>query len=362
MKDIYPDYDDIDIAQYELPFGFYTLGFIQRHRPDIAVIPIRIEWDSSNLIPSQHANYDWLIPAIESALSDGKIVCLLPWDEYVIFIPNAQLTKIVNRYANQSVYWVTQVDSLAQASTYQQEHNFCCQILELPWWLLNDCLTYYRVRESIVSPVATNYNFLCMVNTPATHKLQILKQLQEQKLDQFGLLTLTTPKPGFEFCQINQHYPYNHVRPGYMKMAAQTLVNEIWISKNVENFLHIERLYNQIPLIINPESTSVPFMSTEKSIWPALLGHLFLVFGRPGSMSWIQKFYDVDISQWANLEFDQYEDDERIRIVSMLTNNRHAIAESKDIRAYLQPTIEDARWSFGKNMYNFFVDQLKKII
>ena len=199
-----------------------------------------------------------------------------------------------------------------------------------------------------------------MVNNPASHKLEILKQLQQQHLDQFGLLTLSSATEGFDFCQINRHYPYNNIRPGYMKMAAQTYVNDTWISKNVENFLYLEREYNQIPLIVNSESVTVPFMSTEKSIWPVLLGRLFLVFGRPGSMNWIQKFYDIDISQWANLEFDQSGPD-HIRVSSMLTTNRALITNAHDVYTQLQPKLEQARWSFGHNMYNFFLKQLEKI-
>jgi len=361
VHNLYPDFDELDISQYSLLFGFYTLGFIQQHRCDIVIIPIRLDWDSTNMIPSQHANYDWLSLAIESALLDGKKVCLFPWDEYVVFVPNAQLTQIVNRYADQPVYWITQLDSVAQIDTYQHEHNFSCRMLELPWWLLNDCLTYYRVHNHNMAQTSTNYNFLCMVNVPAKHKLQILEQLQQQQLSQYGLLTLSEPRLGFDFCQINQHYPYTNIRPGYMKMAAQTCVNDIWISKNVENFLHIEQSYNQIPLIINPETTSIPFMSTEKSIWPALLGHLFLVYGRPGTMAWIQKFHDVDITQWANLEFDQ-PDTDYTRIASMLETNRSLISNAQDVYTQLKPNLEQARWSFGRNMYNFFLDQLEKII
>jgi hypothetical protein len=356
----YPDYITLDIAQYSLPFGFYTLGFIEQHRPDIAIIPIRIEWDSENLIPSQTANYDWLASAIDSELLKGKKVCLVPWDEYVVFVPNAQLTKIVNSYIDQPVYWITQLDHLAHTATYQRRHGFQCKMLELPWWLLNDCLTYYCVQQ-IVEPTPTEHNFLCMVNNPESHKLKVLEQLNRHNLSQYGLVTLSSPRAGFDFCQVNQHYPYNDIRPGYMKMAAQTCVNGVWISKNVENYLHLEHTYNQVPLIINPETVSIPFMSTEKSIWPVLLGHLFLVYGRPGSMDWIQKFYDVDINKWANLEFDSPGADQP-RIESMLTTNQALITNARDVYYELKSKLELARWSFGRNMYNFFIDQLEKII
>lgn len=370
---MYPQYQNLDITKYFTSWGFYTLGFIQRHRPDIELIPLRFKNFNESIEPHSKTNYDWLKPSIEQSLAQGKIVALLPEDEFVSFETNTQLTNIVNEFADRPLYWITHFDSATQHIRYYIYHGLRCRMIELPWSLLNDCLTYYRVQQSVVSNPESHHNFLCMVNNPAGHKFQLLSALQQAGLTSHGKITLTNAVSGYEFCEINPYYPYSNIPPGCTAIGACVLINGVWISKNVENYLHIEQMYNHIPLVINPETTTFPFMSTEKSIWPALLGHLFLVWGRPGTMAWIQKFYDVDIGSWANVDYDSitwpddgratwHEDQRQQRSLKyMLRQNRDLIISAGAVRNQLRPQLEAARWTFGQNMYNFFVEQLKRI-
>ena len=118
-------------------------------------------------------------------------------------------------------------------------------------------------------------------------------------------------------------------------------------------------------MAINPETVTVNFKSTEKSIWPILLGKLFLIYGRPGTMAWIQRFYDINITRFANMTYDsipeRFSDSAKKRLSAMIDTNQDLIKNARDIQAQLHPELELARWTLGKNLYKFFVSQLELI-
>ena len=78
-------------------------------------------------------------------------------------------------------------------------------------------------------------------------------------------------------------------------------------------------------------------------------------------MSWIQRFYDVDISQFANTDYDLIPDD-RQRLSTMVSDNQNLIKNARDIQQQLQPALQSARWTVGANLYKFFVEQLESIV
>jgi hypothetical protein len=210
-------------------------------------------------------------------------------------------------------------------------------------------------------------------NTATIHKANLARQLHKKQLSNYGLITVNKnwnfPEDLLEFCQVNQEVVYNQTDPNYTMIARQNNINGVWVSKNVENFLHIDQKYHHIPLAINPETTTAHFLSSEKSIWPILLGKLFLIYGRPGSMAWIQRFYDVDITRFADITYDSINltghssglDHDNIRLNKMIVDNQDLIKNAKDIYQQLQPELESARWTLGKNLYKFFVSQLESI-
>lgn len=361
---MYPSFANLDITQYNLTGGFYTLGMMKQFRPDIEFIPIRHKLFNVPMVSHSEQNYDWLRQQIEQALAQGRTVGLLPEDEMTLFDVNHELVSIVNDFANQPVYWITQCDTMAQDS-YRTMHGFRCKMLEIPWYLLNDVLCYYRVRKPVTANAKTGQHFLCMVNNQAQHKMDLLLELHQRALNQIGTLTLSKQPgpvpttPGFEFCEVNPFYPYN-VPTGANIIGGCELIDGVWVSKNVENYLYIEQTYNHIPLIVSPETTIIQYKSTEKSIWPALLGHLFLIYGRPGTMAWIQKFYDIDIATYANLEFDNPGPPAH-RLSKMLDKNLDLFRHAPDIQAAMAKHIADARWSFGQRMYAFFLRQLDAV-
>ena len=365
---MYPAYENIDLNQYHTVFGYYTLGFIQHHRPDLFVIDIKLKnrsWDS----PHHLDDYQWLDIKIQQGLSQGRSVAIIVEDEHVAFVANAHLTKILNNYEHSAVYWITMLDHTAQAA-YRDLHQFRIKMLELPWLLLNDCLTYYRVANTVTHfvPNSNNHNFFCLIgNTASAHKAKLARELHKKSLSSYGLITVNNnwhfPEDLLEFCHVNQEVVYTSTDPDYAMIARQVNINDTWVSKNVENYLHLDQKYHHIPLAINPETTTLHFKSTEKSMWPVLLGKLFLIYGRPGSMAWIQRFYDVDIAKFADITYDSMPgpdfDDRRLK--RMIDNNQDLIKNAKDIHAQLQCELESARWTFGRNLYKFFVSQLELI-
>jgi len=364
----YPDYDSLDITKYETLFGFYTLGFIQHHRPDFDIIDIRLKVGSWNQI---HAldSYDWLEPRIQQSLALGKKVVIIPEDEHVVFSVNTELVEILNRYIDSPVYWITMIDSGSQ-HIYKIRHGIRIKMLELPWMMMNECLTYYRVANTVgdFNYSHDRYNFFCLIgNTRSAgiFKIDLARQIHQQGLSNLGLITVSDsgsyPEDLLDFCQVNPKFPYTVSDPNYPPYARQTCVNGVWISKNVENFLHIDRLYHDIPLAINPETTPSPFKSTEKSIWPALLGKLFMTVGRPGTMKWIQRFYDIDLSQFVNLDYDS-DGDTDSRLYRMISDNQQLIKNSSAVYQQLKSDLESARWTLGANMYKFFISQLENIV
>jgi hypothetical protein len=368
---MYPQYENLNLNNYDTLFGYYTLGFIQHHRPDLFIIDVKLKnrsWDNEHVLD----DYDWLEIKIQQGLGQGRSVAIIAEDEHVVFLTNTRLTKILNNYVDSPVYWITMLDHAAQAS-YRETHQFRIKMLELPWVLLNDCLTYYRVANTATNfePNNNNHNFFCLIgNTAFEHKVNLARELHKKHLSSYGLITVNSnwsfPEDLLEFCQVNQEVVYDPLtNPDYPMIARQVNINGVWVSKNVENYLHIDQKYHHIPLAINPETVTVNFKSTEKSIWPILLGKLFLIYGRPGTMAWIQRFYDIDITRFANMTYDsipeRFSDSAKKRLSAMIDTNQDLIKNARDIQAQLHPELELARWTLGKNLYKFFVSQLELI-
>jgi hypothetical protein len=145
------------------------------------------------------------------------------------------------------------------------------------------------------------------------------------------------------------------------KMGAQFLENDIWLSCNTQNFLYIEQTYENYLLVIIPETCQYDYFPTEKSFWPALLGKLFLVVGSRGCMQNIQRFYDIDMSEFLNLEFDSINGIDT-KIAVMIDQNRDFILNSKKIYTAYFDKIQAARNTITPNLYKFLKGQLKKVL
>lgn len=365
-SEYFPSYTDLNLTDYPAVNGYYVLGLLQKSRPDVAFITPE-QW-------LNYKNYAWLDRAIRRALDSQKSVCVVPWDEAVLAHDNTELGTVLNRFENEPVWLATQLDPRDQL-IYRSQFNLRAKMFDLPWLLLNDALSYYRVssRVPVSVPDQPSHNYLCMLGRYEPHKFELARALRVRGLDQHGLITVSDPakypEDNLEFCVVNENPPTDSVptdsTPG-ARAAARRQHGDIRISGNVKNYLHIEQTYTDIPLIVHPDTTCGIFQNTEKVLWPLLLGRLMLTYGRPGVMSSIQKFYDVDFSEYANMEFDSYEGDWSLdahaqRLDLMMDQNQALIESAAKTHQRLQPQLEAARWTIGKNLYEYFVSQLDQI-
>jgi hypothetical protein len=370
----YPNYNDLDVLNYELLGGYYTLGLAQTHRPDLSII-------HDSFFQMKYNETD-LCNTIDQELLKNKTVCLCVTDEDFITPVRPTLTKALNHYKNSPVYLITQLDESAQ-KMYSFQHGLEIKMLELPWWMLNDCLCYYCVTKNKDSAifVADSGSFICMIGRHDSFKMQLPKALVQTGLHDHGSMTLLN---WYELTPDQNAFAKKYCKPSDLPSYTSTYINaelnsdamkisslyaennsQLKISQNVHNFLLIEQHYKNTPMVIHPESTGGIFLNTEKSLWPLLIGKLALIKGRPGVMSSIQRFYNVDFSQIFNMEFDDLGgyscQDHWNRTLLMLEKNQQTIINSHAIHQQYAEQIESARWSLGENMYNFFCSQLETI-
>jgi hypothetical protein len=375
----FPSYHDIDLTTTKLKWGYYVPALIEQYRPDIRLISIHVDLSK---ITDQHGNlvkihkdvdYSWLPHKIEQAFRFKKKIGLLIEDEHVCPFPNEQLIDIVNYYQDRPVYWLTQYDQNRIVTHYQVGHGLKCKILELPWLILNECLMYDQVKPTIVSRkrmIHTDKNaFFTLTGRYEPFRERLLEKLVEHGLHQHGLLTaLHVPQnPDLkDHVTLNSDGPYgDRFIKSHAPMAVQFLKKNTWIGCNTQNFLHMEQTYQHYPMTIIPETSVYNYFSTEKSVWPALLGKLFLIVGSAGCMKYIQRFYDIDLLKFLNLEFDNIEShtlnyvDQKLDC--MLESNKNFISNPYKFYNQNYQRIQSARNTIGPNLYRFVLDQVARI-
>jgi hypothetical protein len=358
-----PQYDFLDLQHCPTYHGYYTLGLIQQCRPDIAIVTHKLA--RPDCWTQQDQDAELLRPDIETALAQHKTVLFVTWEEDVMGAYNPSLTRLVNSFKDDAFYFVSEMNSAGQM-IFKDHHQFECKILELPFVLTNDCVCYAQIMQTlqVPEPPMTDHNFLCMLGRPEQHKFDLAACLKNHQVDSYGLITSLVP---FQQVQVNvkpSRYHTNQLLTVHRNEAAQLLINNVWASSNVENFLHIQSTYDA-PLIINTESTMGIFPATEKSIWPALLGRMYLIQAQPGAMKYVQQFHQVDQKQWADLEFDTVDGWDHAahwqRRNSMIGRNIDLVKHARDMYHVLQQDLEQSRATFARNMYNFFKNQVDQI-
>lgn len=368
----FPEFNRLDLTQEPLWHGYYSLGMIEKYRPDIRLIDFRLRrrdcWQDSD------RNILLLQRSIEQDLAQNKKVLLVPWEEDFMGQQEDSITDCFNQYANEDFWLVSEMDYQGQ-DIFRRYHELKCKILELPFVITNDAIVYAKIRKNFDpgSAPRSGLSYLCMVGRPEKHKFDLLIALKNYNLHDHGHLTFMDAnflnnRELLSFAKPNITVPKYHLSKlstSHRKEAAQIEIAGIWASSNVENFLHIESTYD-MPLIINPESTMGIFPATEKSIWPALLGRLYLIQAQSGIMKYIQQFHDVDQHLWANLEFDSIHGWDQqahdLRRQTMISKNRELIQDSTMIYAQLREALEQSRWSFAERMYRFFCRQIMETI
>ena len=370
----YPNFDQVDIFSYPKVWGFYTLGMMKHHHPDIHFI-MPDQWESIE-------DYAWLTEEIRQGLNNNKKVCVVPWDEIILTSISLELSKSLNQFKNDPVWLVTQLP-VDRQKLYTFQYQIDCKIVEVPWWMVNESLCYYGVsllREVNITESDTNY--VCMLGRYEPHKLNLAKQLHQHNLAKFGKITASKgrwPTDWSAYCEShfdNEIFKQYLVDAGVNSPkikdfkringeAAKVEYNNRLISVNTKNYVILEDELQNVPMIINTETSCGIFLSTEKSIWPILLGKIFLLSGQVGIMDYVQRFLNYNLSDIVDLDFDQVggytNEDHVLRLQKMLTNNRKLIENCLDVYQEKQSILQQNRIDFGKNMYNFLVNQLETI-
>jgi hypothetical protein len=352
MSYCFPDYSLFDLSTYGRHQGSSVLAFIQMHCKDVAIVGPE-DWQS-------YQEYSWLEKTISAYLLDNKKVLLVPGEESFIYPVNKNTSQVLNQFQHQNVWLVTQLNPDSQ-KIYSFQHSLKIKRLEIPYVLLELCETYYKHHIVQQSNYKNNYNFLCMTARFDQHKGDLIKILYEHKLDQYGLITIAANIPYPEWYK--QNCKINNVSP---TVPVGKLVIDRLIDHNVFNFLNIEHEYKNIPLIVHAETSCGIFYTTEKTLWPLLLGKLCLIYGPPNNIKHIQRFYDLSFDRYADLSFDQTPEDwttqdHRNRLKNMIEKNRDLLTSCQETYNMLVTDLESARWTIGKNLYNFLTSQLETI-
>jgi hypothetical protein len=170
---------------------------------------------------------------------------------------------------------------------------------------------------------------------------------------------------------MHKHFVYNQLNDyntvpltEHRFEAGQILSNDILVSKNCMNYFTIESKYNT-PLVVHPETVVGIFPNTEKSIWPALLGKMYLIYGHQGIIKWIQRFCDYGPERFSDLTYDSvegYDDvDNMKRLETMLTRNSDLIRNAHAIYLDHKIALEQNKKTFVENLYSFFASQINRI-
>ncbi len=359
-----PNLLDLNLSDIPLIHGYYSMGIIKKYRPDVELVFMRFsrddQWKDSDL------DCSLLSDIIQRHLQNNKIVFVMAFDEYVMNDANYNFADVLNQFDNDPVYFVTAMDQ-EQSLYWKFQKNLKCKILEIPIILINDAICYFKIAKTInQTPLESKHNFLCMTNRAEHNKYNLLKKIHKLGLHHYGLVTyrdLNPPrifKENFIFNETGPMDPTN-LPTANRQEAGQVLIGNILVSSNVANFVHIQTTYD-MPLIINPETTVGIFPSTEKSIWPALLGRMYLIYGHQHIMRWPKRFSSYGPENFCNISFDNVEGytekDHELRLEKMLVDNQYLIKHARDVYSNHRDSLEQNRNDFVINIYNFFRDQL----
>jgi|APSaa5957512535_1039671.scaffolds.fasta_scaffold75735_2 hypothetical protein len=381
-----PVLNDLPFDEIDNIDGYQTIGLIQKYYPNITCITLSDFIKNGITLNNNAGIYEWLDHRIDSLLSDGQTVYIMPSDEAIMGSPNAYFSNVLNQYNNDDVYLITELDDITY---YTEEHNIRCKILELPWIILNDCLAFHYILNNNASTYKQyfnlthkkkyNKNYLCMIGRVTygqeTHKIDLIEYLDKFNLATFGEITIqdsndyaNLPPNIQQICKVNHHAPYTEYdrNTSISLEGTNTKFHNANISYNTKNFFHILKEYTDIPLIIHPETTTGIFPSTEKSTWPILIGKLFLIYGRPGCTQWIQRFYDADISSFINTSYDNIDGWNSLaslnRLGELIKNNKDLITNADDIYQDMHPDLFDLGIQFTNNIYKFFISQINSTL
>lgn len=335
----------------------YSLGFIQRHRPDIHII---LDQSAYKYHPAK------IIQEIEQGLLLNKVVALFFWDEdFITAGPfSDQLNQELSAYKDQPVYLCSHLIG-DQKKIYSIQRSVPIKVVYVPWWYMS-CVPFMIAKKSqrYQGPVSTQgHNWACLINRPDPHKDMLINGLQSRKLS--GLLRHQNIDPSTRYYQHNDRAGWNSSHDMKRSLIWDDTIGA-YIDHLSRNIPRLEQILSDCPMVVNPESTGGIFPITEKSWWPIVLDRMFVIWARPGIMHDLQEYIPYDLSLYLDLEFDSINgyttSDHQRRLDCLLDKNFYVMSHARDIYPSIQHHLQQASADLGENIYRKFCQALDQLV
>lgn len=340
-----------------------SLGFISHHRPDIHIVTDRTE---SQFDP------DTFVPEIESALADGKKVGMFFWDEDFIE-PNQHTERLIRAlepFADESVYLCSNMDGECILG-YREKLGLPIKTIHIPWWYVNTLEGFRKLDIRLRSTGESGLQFACYVNRPDWHKQMLKDCLLARNLAGIGDIRYDDRQLGSGDNVMNSYYQRDEL--GRLQSSSHDMkrsmiydeTRKIWVCHNTRNLPRLDQMLGDIPLVIQPESTLGIFCSTEKSIWPLMLGKLVMIQARPRFMQWFGEYVGYDFSSYLDLEYDSIDGwTQRLhqeRTECMLDKNSYLIAHAREAWNQTKDGLQQLAQDLPDRVYRRFCSGLDQI-
>lgn len=359
----YPSWSEIDLHSYNRFDGMYTLGFIQKHRPDIYLVADQTE---SLFDP------DLIMPQIETGLQQGKKVCLFFWDEDFI-MPSSnkdRLNRELESYADQPVYLCSNMSGECLL-VYKEKRSLPIKPLHVPWRYLEYVVNVSKVYDFSYSGPTGPYGpkFACYNHRKDHHRDVLTKSLVRRGLQSIGDITYANQQLGSGESPVI--YYQDNDRLGWVSGHddRRSIVTHEFYSKAIchaaRNIPRLNKMLGDTPLVITAETNLGVFPVTEKCIWPILLGRMFMVYARPRIMRHLQKYVGYSFEDYLDLEFDSIDGwsctEQKQRLDCMLDRNLYTITHAREVWESVATSVQNSAKELPVKIYAEFCQCLDEI-
>lgn len=341
----------------------YTLGFVQHHRPDIYLVADQTESDFDP---------DLIIPQIEIGLKQGKKVCLFFWDEDFI-MPSTnkdRLNRELESYTDQPVYLCSNMSGECLL-IYKERRSLPIKPVHVPWRYLEYVVNVSKVNDCFYSGPTGSHGleFACYNHRRDWHRDMLIEGLVSRNLELIGDITYECKQIGSGE-QPPKYYEHND-RLGWVSGNddRRSIVNHEYYPKLIchgsRNVSRLLQMLGDIPLIITAETNLGVFPVTEKSIWPILLGRMFMIYARPRIMQQLQKYVGYAFQDYLDLEFDSIDGwtqaEQKQRLDCMLDQNIYTITHAREVWQSMATDVKKSARDLPGKIYLEFCQCLDEI-
>jgi len=341
-----------------------SLGFIARHRPDIHILTDRL-WSRYNA--------DTIVPEIELALRHNKKVGLFFMAPDFI-MPNENSEDLIRRlepFQDEPV-WLCSDMADECLLIYKEQFALPIKSVFLPWVIVNFACNFdLTVGQDFLGPcTAKGLQFACYVNRTQSHKQDLKDRLLDRGWGSIGDIQYEGKQMGSgtvhhewrteQEAQILNVDSNNTVRSLFVHAPSGR-----WVCHNAINLTRLKDQIGDIPLVLQPETTTGLFPITEKSVWPIMLQRLLMIYGRPRIMQTVQKFTSYDLGSYLDLEYDSIDGwtlkENLQRLDCMIEKNQYLIKHAREIWRQHQDQLVQARYDLPNLVYQQFCTGLDEI-